>query len=201
MVAWNDLRVDQETRVAFGICEIAAFGQQPQHAFAADERQVRDRHAQPEIDGIPGGGKLCAAPIGGFPGDALPVPRQRRPDAGPAAAPVSIRLVEDTDAPTADLYEIFHQSRGFLGVGRAQIEREFTVGRLALWLRAGEGEEQKDVLVLEFLQDRQNPGDGGRPHIAEQEKDLVVQHQFHGVVNRCIRLIAVIVELQRNPPA
>ena len=63
-------------------------------------------------------------------------------------------------------------------------------------LGAGEGEEQVGVLVLKLLQHRQHPSHRRRAHIAEQQEHLVLQHQLQGVLDRRVRLVAVVIDGQ-----
>ena len=138
-------------------------------------------------------------PVGRLAGDRLPVPGQRRPHAGPAAASVRVGLIEDRDSAAPDANEVIDQSRRLLAVGGAQVEGELPVRRLTLRLGAREGEEDVHLLVLELLQQRQDAGDGRRADVAEQQEDLVLQHQLERVFHARIGLIAVVVELWDDP--
>ena len=92
--------------------------------------------------------------------------------------------------------KLFDEAGGLLAVGGPQVEGEVAVGRLPLGLGAGEGEEQVDSLGLELLEHRQHAGHGGRAHVAEEQEDLVLQHELHGVLDAGVRLITVVVELE-----
>ena len=136
-----------------------------------------------------------AAPIRRFPGNALAVTRKCGSYSGPAAAAVGVGLVEHRDASSADTDEVVDQAGGLLAIGCAQVEREVSVRRLALGLRAGEREEKVDVPVLELLEHGQDAGHRRRAHIAEQQEHLVLQHEGHGVPDGRVRLVAVVIGL------
>ena len=78
---------------------------------------------------------------------------ERLAHARPAAASVGVGLVEDCDPAAVDAEKILDQPRGFLAIGSAQVEGEFSIRRLALRLSAREREKYVDVFFLEFLED------------------------------------------------
>ena len=98
-------------------------------------------------------------------------------------------------------HEIIDEAGGFLGIGGAQIEGKVAIGRLALRRCAGKGEKQVGTTILKFLEQGEHPGNGRSSHITEQQKHPIFDHELHGVVDRRIRLIAVIVGLQPKLPA
>ena len=52
-----------------------------------------------------------------------------------------------------------------------------------------------------FLQHGQDAGHRRRAHVTEQQEDLVVQHEGHGVVDGGVRLIAVVIGLDGDAAA
>ena len=97
--------------------------------------------------------------------------------------------------------KLFDQPFGLLPVGRAQVERQPVVRRLALRLRAGKGKEEAEVQLVVFLQQRQHPRHGGRADVVEEQEDPVLLHQLHGVLDRLIGLIPVVVGLEHDRAA
>ena len=145
-----------------------------------------------------GTGELLTTPVGRLADDLFTVFPEGAPHTRPAAAAVGIGLVEYSDAPAADGYEVIDQAFGFLTVGCAQIEGKFPIRRLPLRLSPGERKEEEHLFVLEFLQERQNPRYGRRTDIAEQREHLIVQRQLYRVFDTGVRLITIVVGLEDN---
>ena len=118
--------------------------------------------------------------------------------ARPPATTISIGLIEYGYAFSVDADKIVHETGGFLAVGSAQIKGKVAIRRFSLRLRAGEWKEQKDVSVLEFFEHGEYAGYGGRSDITEEQKNFVFQHQFQGVFDGGIGLIAVVIRFEND---
>ena len=119
-------------------------------------------------------GEHFPAAIGGLADNPMAMLRHGATNPGPTAPPVGVRLVEHPNSLPADAHEVVHQATGLLPIGGAQVEGEVAIGRLALGLSAGEGEEEVDVALLELLQHRQHPGHGRGADVAEQQEHVVL---------------------------
>jgi len=146
-------------------------------------------------------GVLRAARVRGLPHHFSALLRQRLARADPAAPTVGVGLVEDGDACVADGEEVVDQPLGLLLIRCPQVDGQPVVWRLALGLRAGKGKEEAEVQLLILLQARQHAGDRRCADVVEEEEHLVLLHQFQRVLDRSIRLIVIVVRLDRHSPA
>ena len=141
---------------------------------------------------------FVSAAVRGFARDLFSVLLQGTSHARPSAATISIGLIEYGNAFSVDANKIIHETGGFLAVGSAQIKGEVAIRRFSLGLRAGEWKEQEDVSVLKFFEHRKHAGYGGRSDITEEQKYIVFQHQFQGIFDRGIGLIAVVIGFEND---
>ena len=166
------------------------------HMTASGARCLQDLHLSPHD-----ARELRAPSVGRLADDSLAERSQGTAHARPTAAAVSVSLIEDRDALATDPDEVLNQAGRLLPIGSTQVEGEGPVWRLPLRLGAGEREEEIDLSLLKLLEHRKNARDRRRADIAEEREDLVLQHQGHRVLDRRIRLIAVVIGFEDNSSA